>query len=530
MLDIPEDFPWKAVVLLLLTVMPEVMIHSMLSPTYPYMVKHLLPDEDRIGYYAGLLQSAYFMPTIVCAPVMGFLSDKYGRKPVLLAGLAGYGCGTMLLGLSTTFNASLFSLFFTGCFAGNTIVAKGMIGELTKDDRARALGYSWYGIVYGICGVLGAIMGGYLADPILFIGVPVLEQRPYLLACSLGVLTAATAGGIVYLMLEQTQAVEYNPVSKDAVDSKVMFDASITEEPIGQHTPSISSEGTRRRTSGQELDITDSVEMETMESALAARKEKHTLSEFDNEDDESEMGQHWNEDDSYRGDFYKNHIRPYLNLLTRKTIVPLSLYALCESHAEFFELSRTHNSILVALSNAVFLTALSLIAAAPISKGGYNLSQRVAFWSMGGYAAVKILVKGFYYKTNALFGTKWTYRLGVFVMVPAVLLVPARLGLNWNAYQSSLATLLSDSTNNTSVAVATPSLSAANGTIVAGLKEGVSLIARSFSSIGNKIHDGGYEVPVAGLVVLTSIMGFGDGLTYLSVVMVRRGSNQEAVY
>ncbi|KAJ3063533.1 hypothetical protein HDU99_004794, partial [Rhizoclosmatium hyalinum] len=89
--------------------------------------------------------------------------------PVLLIGLLGYGVGTMLLGLSTSFNFSLFALFLTGCFAGNTIVAKGMIGELTKDDRSRALGYSWYGIVYGICGVVGAVMGGYLADPDIFV-------------------------------------------------------------------------------------------------------------------------------------------------------------------------------------------------------------------------------------------------------------------------------------------------------------------------------------------------------------------------
>jgi MFS family permease len=66
---------------------------------------------------------------------------------VLLVGLLGYGVGTLLLGLSTAYVTSCLALFFTGCFAGNTVVAKGMIGEIGKDDKGRALGYSAYGVV-----------------------------------------------------------------------------------------------------------------------------------------------------------------------------------------------------------------------------------------------------------------------------------------------------------------------------------------------------------------------------------------------
>ncbi|KAI9331739.1 major facilitator superfamily domain-containing protein [Obelidium mucronatum] len=475
----------------------------MLGPTYPYMVKFLLPGEDRIGYFAGLLQSAYFLPTIVCAPVMGFLSDKYGRKPVLLCGLMGYGFGTMLLGLSTSFHMSLFSLFFTGCFAGNTIVAKGMIGELTKDDKSRALGYSWYGIVYGVCGVIGAIMGGVLADPMLYEGVPVLETRPYLLACSIGVFTAAVAGSIVHLMLQKPSLTHPNdPIELENSTkgyNQIMFDA--TEEPIdlsSNQREKVDVKGFRRRTSGPELDITDCVEMETMETLAEPSRKFNALSKKDDSDAESDDEE---EDLSYNGgEFYHNHIKPYLNIMTRKTIVPLALYSL------------------FALSNAIFLTALSLIAAAPVSRGGYNLSQRVAFWSMSGYASVKILVKAFYYRTNSVLGTRWTYRLGVGIMIPAVLFVPARFGLNWKTYWASVSELAKNSTIVVASSAASTGLST---TAALTTSETVGVIVkRSLSSIGNKIHDGGYEVPVAGLVVLTSMMGLGDGLTYLSVVMV----------
>jgi MFS family permease len=84
--------------------MPEILIHHMLTPLYPYMVKTLLPSlsdsnnlvadaglghegmhggkgaKGGVGCYAGILASSYFFPTIVGAPLMGYLSDRWGRK------------------------------------------------------------------------------------------------------------------------------------------------------------------------------------------------------------------------------------------------------------------------------------------------------------------------------------------------------------------------------------------------------------------------------------------------------------------
>ncbi|KAJ3278048.1 hypothetical protein HDU79_001912, partial [Rhizoclosmatium sp. JEL0117] len=131
------------------------------------------------------------------------------------------------------------------------------------------------------------------------------------------------------------------------------------------------------------------------------------------------------------------------------------------------------------------------------------------------YAFMKILVKGFYYKTNSVFGTKWTYRLGVALMLPAILFVPFRFGLDWTKYQASLVEL---------------GKSAGEAVASRDTSELQSLVVRSFSSLGNKIHDGGYEVPVYGLVLLMCFMGTGDGLTYLSVVMLITDSVPETQY
>jgi MFS family permease len=114
----------------------------MMTPLFPFIARSFLkkhPEQDSkdIGYYTGLLHSTYFLPSIVINPLMGYLSDRYGRRPILLIGLCGYGVGTLLLGLSSTYILALVSLFITGCFSGNTVVAKGMLGDLAKDENVR---------------------------------------------------------------------------------------------------------------------------------------------------------------------------------------------------------------------------------------------------------------------------------------------------------------------------------------------------------------------------------------------------------
>ncbi|KAI8616048.1 major facilitator superfamily domain-containing protein [Chytriomyces sp. MP71] len=448
--------------------MPEVLIHSMLGPTYPYMVRHFLPGEERIGYYAGLLQSAYFLPTIVCAPVMGFLSDKYGRKPVLLAGLAGYGFGTLLLGLSPTYWLSVLSLFLTGCFAGNTIVAKGMIGELTHTDAARALAYSGYGIVYGVCGAAGAVMGGFLADPERWAHTPVLARLPYLVSCGVGSGTALVSGLVVYFSLE-TRSTGAGREEKEEGAGRG-YDAVALLDVEEDAFPVLAARGRRR---GSDVgDVSDALEMTLRGDASPGLKRGGAR--------QNRAGEEEGWEGSEAGDV---------------------------SDTESIATLGKKDDCLFALSNAIFFTALSLIAAAPVARGGYNLSQGVAFWSMAGYAVVKIVIKTVYYKVNAALGTRWTYRVGVGVMLPAILLIPARLGLDWVAYERSL----------TEVAAA-------------GVGARESLWARSFATVSSNVANVGYAVPITALVALTSVMGAGDGLTYLSVVMLITDSVPETQY
>ncbi|KAI9104576.1 major facilitator superfamily domain-containing protein [Phlyctochytrium arcticum] len=205
----PSSLPVQRTLLLLTTVLPEILIHHMLTPLYPYMTRSLLPPElgSRTGYYAGLLQSAYAFPTVFMDAVWGHLSDKVGRPPVLVWGLAGYALGTACLGLSTSYWLSVLALALTGFFSSNSVVAKGMIGELARDDASRAWAFSAYGVVFAAAGMLGTLLGGFLADPNLFDN-KFLQERPYFVACSFGTVLALIGILITYRCLMSTNGKE----------------------------------------------------------------------------------------------------------------------------------------------------------------------------------------------------------------------------------------------------------------------------------------------------------------------------------
>nr|KAJ3423007.1 hypothetical protein HK105_004524 [Polyrhizophydium stewartii] len=223
--------------LLLLAIVPEALLEATLIPLYPFMVRHLLPSEPNIGYFVGLLGSAFYLPLFLMNLVWGAASDRYGRKvgpespldsrccvgglrgwrqPVLVAGLVVCLVTTIAIGFSRTFWLTVACRFVAGVFGANSTVAKGMLGDIARDDAARSWAYAMYGSIYGSVGILGPILGGLLADPATlypgtFGSVSFLRQFPFALPCLLGA-GLAVCGLLSTVFLLQ----EHSPMRRSA--------------------------------------------------------------------------------------------------------------------------------------------------------------------------------------------------------------------------------------------------------------------------------------------------------------------------
>jgi MFS family permease len=112
---------------------------------------------------ATLLVSCYAACSLISTPVIGKLSDRYGRRPLLLVSQAGTCAGFLMLGSSTSLWMVFVGRILDGITAGNLSIAQAYISDHTKpEDRATAFGI--IGIAFGIGFMFGPWLGGQLGD------------------------------------------------------------------------------------------------------------------------------------------------------------------------------------------------------------------------------------------------------------------------------------------------------------------------------------------------------------------------------
>ena len=144
----------------------------------------LAPFAEQYGFrewQIGLLFSAYPFCQFLSAPVLGRLSDHYGRRPLLVVSQAGSTISFLLLGLSRDFRVMLLARMLDGVSGGNILVAQAYVADVTPtEDRARGLGL--IGMAFGLGFVLGPLLGG------LLVSLPVAEawrlRLPFLVAAA----------------------------------------------------------------------------------------------------------------------------------------------------------------------------------------------------------------------------------------------------------------------------------------------------------------------------------------------------------
>ena len=122
----------------------------------------------------GLLFASYSFMQLIFAPVLGRLSDKYGRRPILLISLLGTSLGFLILGFATTLLMLFVGRIIDGISGGNISTAQAYIADVTtKENRAKGMGL--IGAAFGLGFVFGPAIGGILSRwginvPFLFAG------------------------------------------------------------------------------------------------------------------------------------------------------------------------------------------------------------------------------------------------------------------------------------------------------------------------------------------------------------------------
>jgi DHA1 family tetracycline resistance protein-like MFS transporter len=150
--------PRSTRLLLFLTVFLDIAGFGMLLPLLPFYAQRYGADPFRVG----ALFACYSLAQALCAPVLGRLSDRFGRRPVLLAALAASVGALGLLAVAQSFLVLFLARTLSGMAAANFSIAQAYVADVTPpQERTRGLGM--IGAALGMGFVLGPGIGGALA-------------------------------------------------------------------------------------------------------------------------------------------------------------------------------------------------------------------------------------------------------------------------------------------------------------------------------------------------------------------------------
>jgi DHA1 family tetracycline resistance protein-like MFS transporter len=152
---------------LFVTVFIDLLGFGIVIPFLPLFAARLHVGAFRIG----LILSSYSMMQLLCAPLLGRLSDHYGRRPIILLGLLGSSLSYAIYGFASSFWLLLLSRAVHGAGAGTVSTAQAYVAD-TTDESDRAHGMGMIGAAFGLGFVLGPAIGGLLGHSSL--RVPVL--------------------------------------------------------------------------------------------------------------------------------------------------------------------------------------------------------------------------------------------------------------------------------------------------------------------------------------------------------------------
>lgn len=133
-------------------------------PSFPHLIMSLgnatLSEATAIG---GLLSLVYALFQFIFGPIMGNLSDRYGRRPILLGSLFGFAVDFVILAFAPTMAWLFVARVLTGVFGASNGPSQSVIADLVgPDERSRLFGY--ISAAFGIGFVAGPALGGLLAE------------------------------------------------------------------------------------------------------------------------------------------------------------------------------------------------------------------------------------------------------------------------------------------------------------------------------------------------------------------------------
>lgn len=153
-----------AMIFIFFTIFIDVLGLGIIIPVLPELVKQFVGGATAsAGRFYGLLVASYAVMQFLCAPIVGSLSDRFGRRPVLLASLFGLGIDYVIQGVAPTIGWLFLGRVVAGMFGAAYTTGNAYIADISTPET-RARNYGLVGVAFGLAFIIGPALGGILGS------------------------------------------------------------------------------------------------------------------------------------------------------------------------------------------------------------------------------------------------------------------------------------------------------------------------------------------------------------------------------
>ena len=154
----------SSVVFIFITILIDCIGFGIIIPIMPNLIRNLTGgDLSEASRYGGLLLVAYSVMQFISSPVLGSLSDKFGRRPILLISLFGLGVDYIFLAFAPTIIWLFAGRIFAGICGASITTASAYMADVSEPEK-RAQNFGLIGAAFGLGFIIGPVIGGVFAQ------------------------------------------------------------------------------------------------------------------------------------------------------------------------------------------------------------------------------------------------------------------------------------------------------------------------------------------------------------------------------
>jgi len=149
---------------ILITVFLDILAFGLIIPVFPHLIASFVGGNISVAaQWHGVFATAFMIMQFICSPIQGALSDRYGRRPVILMSNLGLGLDFILMALANSLPWLFIGRVLSGITSASFSTANAYIADVTPPEK-RAQAFGKIGMAFGLGFVLAPAVGGWLGD------------------------------------------------------------------------------------------------------------------------------------------------------------------------------------------------------------------------------------------------------------------------------------------------------------------------------------------------------------------------------